>query len=138
MERESLKQSDREEEYETTTDWYFTLIDAFLVGFRSDEVLPSALNCSKYTRQSSNVYNKTRQQWQNESNPDYGNRREEIFDSAHWISYSLAPGSRYCFMTSLESVMFVQHKTTQFDGFGELLPAWLQNLMGNIITLNAI
>jgi hypothetical protein len=41
-------------------------------------------------------------------------------------------------MSNLEIVMYVQHKMTQFGGIGEVLPAWLQNLLGNVITLNAI
>ncbi len=101
-------------------------------------MLPSALNCTKYLRQSVLVYNESRQQWQNESNPEYGVRREEIFDTAEWVSYSLAPSTRHCFMTNLELVVYIKHEATEFDSVGEVLPAWLQNLLGNVITINAI
>ena len=135
--RARLAQENRDE-YETKSDETFTYIDAFLQGFRSNEVIPSAMNCSKNLRESLIVYNDTKIQWANESNPDYGNTREQVFDRTEWISYNLAPASRYCFMTGLDVVSFVRLKDEQFGGFSEILPAWLQNLLGNVITLNSI
>jgi hypothetical protein len=34
--------------------------------------------------------------------------------------------------------MYLKHKMSQFETRGDVLPAWLQNLLGNMITLNAI
>ena len=84
------------------------------------------------------MLNETRIQQANESNPDYGNTREEVFDITEWISYQLAPSTRYCFMSTLEVYQFGQLKDQQFGGFSDILPAWLQNLLGNVITLNSI
>ena len=125
-------------EYETATEERFTYIDAFLQGFRSNEVIPSAMNCSFNLRDSLLIYNETQIQWANSSNEDYGNTREQVFDTTSWISYNLAPASRYCFMSGLDVVTYVQVKDEQFGGFSEILPAWLQNLLGNVITLNSI
>ena len=68
------------------------------------------MNCTKYLHKSVLVYNETRQEWDNETSPDFGNTREEVFDTAEWISYSLAPSSRYCFTTNLEIVMYIKQK----------------------------
>lgn len=134
-----LQQQDEESEWPTNIDKRFTHYDAFLQGFRSNEVLPSAMNCSRYLRSSLLTYNETKLQWKNESAPDYGNHREKIFDTTEWVSYDLAPSSRYCFMANVEVYLFWRLKKAQFGGgFGEILPAWLQNLLGNVITLNAI
>ena len=53
-----LAQADEKSEgFPTKADEFFTYTDAFLQGFKSNEVLPSAQNCSKYLRKSILVYN---------------------------------------------------------------------------------
>lgn len=64
------------------------------------------------------------------SNEDY------IFNTTEWISYQLAPSSRYCMTTTLEGYSWYLFKKTQFPTFGDLFQAWLQNLLGNVITFN--
>lgn len=61
-----------------------------------------------------------------------------MFDSAEWVSYSLAPSSRYCFTVGLEGWAFYRIKDSQFGGWKDWFPAWLQNLLGNVITFNAL
>lgn len=41
-------------------------------------------------------------------------------------------------MTTLEMYSWGVLKTTQFDSFGELFAAWLQSLLGNVITFNSL
>ena len=64
--------------------------------------------------------------------------QDYLFNTTEWISYSLAPSSRYCVMTGLEGWGWVRIKQEQFDGFSSLFQAWLQNLLGNVITFNSI
>ena len=61
-----------------------------------------------------------------------------IFNTTYWISYDLAPSSRYCTMGVLEMYTWFLFKQTQFDSFGDVFAAWLQNLLGNAITLNTL
>lgn len=69
----------------------------------------------------------------NETNIEY-----EIFNTTEWISYDLAPSSRYCFMWGLEIYSWVLIKMEQFDGFGDAFIAWLQNLLSNAVTFQKL
>ena len=59
-----------------------------------------------------------------------------LFNITEWISYDLAPSSRYCIMTGIEAYGFVLTKQEQFDSFSDVFQAWLQSLLGNVITFN--
>jgi len=41
-------------------------------------------------------------------------------------------------MTVIEMYAWGLLKTTQFDSFGDVFAAWLQNLLGNVITFNSL
>ena len=55
-----------------------------------------------------------------------------------WISYSVAPGIRYCFNIGLEGYSYYLIKDEQFGPFADWFPAWLQNLLGNVVTFDAL
>jgi len=59
-----------------------------------------------------------------------------LFNITEWISYDLAPSSRYCIMTGIEAYGFVLTKQEQFDTFSDVFQAWLQSLLGNVLTFN--
>ena len=126
------------EEEETEIEIRFDYINAFLAGFRSAETIPSATNCTRYLEGSIIQYNDTRESWKDENvTAEYGNS-EYVFDTTEWISYSLAPSSHYCFMSTLEVYMWYLFKQSQFDTLGDVFAAWLQNLLGNVITFNSL
>ena len=66
------------------------------------------------------------------TNQDY------VFNTTEWISYSLAPSSRYCVTGVLEFYTWGLTKFNLFDSFGDVFAAWLQNLLGNVITFNTL
>lgn len=65
-----LKQEETSDEevdaYDTFTEMYFDYANAFLAGFKSQDTLPSATQCTKYLEQSILSYNTTYQSWQQE------------------------------------------------------------------------
>ena len=129
---------DAEDQYDTDTERYFDYTNAFLAGFKSQETLPSATECTKYLEQSILVYNTTYMKWQDEEIAAETTRQEYIFNTTEWISYSLAPSSLHCFKTSLEGFSWYLYKKSQFTAFGDIFAAWLQNLLGNVITFNSL
>merc|ERR1712196_342426 len=44
--------------------------------------------------------------------------------------------SSYCFLSNLEVISFIQLKNEQFGGLSGYFPAWMQNTLGNVITIN--
>lgn len=50
----------------------------------------------------------------------------------------MAPSSLHCFKTGLEGFSWFLAKQSQFDAFGDIFAAWLQNLLGNVITFNSL
>ena len=70
--------------------------------------------------------------------PDEGLYESYIFNTTYWISYSLGPASRYCFMVGLEGYYWGWTKVEIYDGFVDGFLAWLENLLGNVITFNAL
>ena len=113
-------------------------MNAFLAGFRSSDIIPSAQNCTKYLEESITQFNNTQQQWQDpEFTADMTNQ-DYVFNTTEWISYSLAPSSRYCVTGVLEFYTWGLNKFNLFDSFGDVFAAWLQNLLGNVITFNTL
>ena len=136
-----LRQDDEDDDadrYETDTEMYFDYTNAFLSGFKSQETLPSATECTKYLEKSILVYNTTYMKWQDEEIAEATTNEEYVFNTTEWISYSLAPSSLHCFKTSLEGFSWYLLKQSQFDAFGDVFAAWLQNLLGNVITFNSL
>lgn len=117
---------------------YFDYANAFLAGFKSQEILPSATKCTKYLEQSILVYNTTYQLWQQEEVANEMTTEQYVFNTTEWISYSLAPSSANCFRASLEGYSWFKLKQSQFETFGDVFEAWLQGLLGNVITMNSI
>jgi len=119
-------------------DRIFDRIDAFLGGFRSDESFPNASPCSEYLRETVNEFNETSISWRemkSEMNYTKGEMIEDyIFDTTHWISYSIAPASRYCYSIGLDGWAYVTTKIDQFHAFADVGLAWLQSMLGNSIT----
>ena len=127
-----------EPEYATETERKFDYINAFLTGFKSQETLPSAQNCSMYLEQSIEVFNSTKLSWKNDTTTENWGNMDYILNTTSWISFSLAPSSRYCFTSVLEMYKWYLVKDEQFEGFGDVFAAWLQNLLGNVITFNSL
>ena len=117
---------------------YFDYGNAFLQGFKSQETLPSATTCTKYLEQSILVYNTTYMKWQDEEIAQATTTEDYVFNTTEWISFSLAPSSSACFKTGLEGFSWFINKQSQFDAFGDIFAAWLQNLLGNVITFNSL
>lgn len=124
--------------YATKTEMYFDYANAFLAGFKSQETLPSATKCTKYLEQSILVYNETYISWQDEEVAADTTRQDYIFNTTEWISYSLAPSSSNCFMTGLEGWSWFLYKRSLFESFSDVFAAWLQSLLGNVITFNSL
>lgn len=58
-----LQQDDDGDQYATNTEMKFDYTNAFLAGFRSQETLPSATNCTRYLERSILLYNETYMEW---------------------------------------------------------------------------
>ena len=95
-------------------------VQAFLSGFRSNEILPSAMNCTKHLEQSILNINQTRQNWKDEEYTANMTHQDYIFNTTYWVSYDLAPSSRFCTMSTLEIYSWFLLKTSQFDNFGDV------------------
>lgn len=91
-----------------------------------------------YLEESIDVYNDTRQTWKDDEVSSQMTKRDYVYNTTSWISFNLAPSSRYCVMSGLEGYSWVLLKRTQFSSFGEVFEAWLQNLLGNVITFNSL
>ena len=59
---EASSQED-EDGYATRLEEEFDYINAFLAGFRSTDIIPSAQNCTKYLEESITQFNNTQQSW---------------------------------------------------------------------------
>jgi hypothetical protein len=125
-------------EYDTELEEYFDYWNAFLMGFRYKETIPSAMNCTKYLEGSIYKMNETQNTWEDPEIGDNVTTKEKVFNYTSWISYDLAPSSRYCFTTTLQMYVWYLHKSTQFETWGDIFAAWLQNLLGNVITFNKL
>lgn len=88
-------------EYDTELEMQFDYINAFLAGFRSKETIPSALNCTKYLEGSILKMNETRESWKDDNVTANMTDKDYVFNTTSWISYDLAPSSRYCFQSTL-------------------------------------
>ena len=100
LQQESEKKPDIQE-YDTELEMYFDYLNAFLMGFRSKETIPSALNCTKYLEGSIYNMNETQNNWDDPELAENVTTKEKVFNYTSWISYDLAPSSRYCFMSGL-------------------------------------
>ena len=109
-----------EVEYATDIEMYTDYAQAFLSGFRSNEMLPSAMNCTRYLEQSIMNMNSTQQNWKNENFTANMTTEDFIFNTTHWISYDLAPSSRHCTMSLLEMYSWILLKNSQFNNFGDV------------------
>lgn len=94
--------------------------------------MPSSMNCSEYLQLTLNDYNETTSYWG--TNETTGGKHQAVFNVTDWISNSFAHSQRYCFLTSMEAYMWYQFKSSLFDGFNSWFPAFLQNLLGQVMT----
>ena len=113
-------------------------MNAFLQGFRSKETIPSAMNCTKYLEGTLLTMNDTRESWKDENVTANMTQKDYVFNTTSWISYDLAPSSRYCFMSALEMYVWGLRKNEQFETWDDVFAAWLQNLLGNVITFQKL
>ena len=81
------------------------------------------------------MLNDTKLEWREDDDVE---AKDYIFDSAYWVSYSLGPATRHCFMVGMEGYAWGWTKVEIYDGFVDGFLAWLQNLLGNVITFNAL
>ena len=93
--------------YVPNLDDKFMYIDAFLQGFRYAESLRSSLNCSQNLHRTLKTLESTKEGWEDYDKADWP---LYLFDTTKWISYTLAPSSRYCYMTGLEVWEYVEYK----------------------------
>ena len=116
--------------FDTKIEETFAQTQAFLAGFRYQLTIPTSMNCSIYLNSSFNEFNQTQTSW------EIGNEtwKEQLFDTAHWVSYSVAPSSRYCAMTLIDGYLYYQKQAEAFGNFSNWLPSALQNLLANVIT----
>jgi len=96
------------------------------------------MNCTKYLEGSISNYNLTTESWDNETESANKTKKDYIFDTTEWISYDLAPSSRYCTGSMLEMYRWGLKKSTQFKSWGDVFQAWLQNILGNVITFQKL
>lgn len=76
-------------------------------------------------------------QWDVDKNSSSGYKTtnaDYLFNMTEWISYSIGPGVHYCFNIGLEGYTYGLTKEESFGGFIDWFPAWLQNLLGNVVT----
>lgn len=85
--------------------------------------------------------NSTLVQWKHDKDPLSGYNTtvgDYIFNITEWLSYNVAPGIRYCFNIGLEGYTYYLKKDEVFEDFMDWFPAWLQNLLGNVVTFQAL
>jgi len=75
------------------------------------ESLPSLLPCSENVHLSVNTFIRNGIEWKNYTAADWG---LYVFDVARWISYTIAPSSKNCYMVGLEGWRWVRVKGEQF------------------------
>lgn len=109
--------------------------DAFLIGFKSNSVIPSAQNCSKNLERSIYVWNDTQVEWANQTSVS---TKDQLFDTTYWVSYSIAPSTDNCFGSIIESYNYTITQTAKFTGVGSWLAACIQNLLANVSTITQI
>ena len=112
----------------------FAHADAFLIGFRSDSIIPSAINCSSNVEHSIYVINDTKVEWQKNST-DF---KDKLFGTTYWISYSLAPSTDNCFGSFIEVYEFSVNQAAKFSGMGAWVAALVQNLLANVNSITQI
>lgn len=117
--------------FETKTEETFAQIQAFLAGFRYQLTIPTSMNCTIYLNSSFNEFNHTQTEWDVDVNTT---TKDKIFDTAHWVSYNIAPSSRYCAMTFIDGYLYYVKQAEAFGNFTNWLPSALQNLLANVIT----
>ena len=96
------------------------------------------MNCTKYLEGTLLTMNDTRESWKDENVTANMTRKDYVFNTTSWISYDLAPSSRYCFMSTLEMYVWGLRKNEQFETWDDVFAAWLQNLLGNVITFQKL
>ena len=127
----------QDREFDTEAERIFTWMDQFFLGFRYNEILPSALNCSHFLEQSVEELNSTLVQWKFDKDVHSGyntTASDYVFNITSWLSYSVAPGIRYCFNIGLEAYTYYLIKDEQFGPFIDWFPAFLQNILGSVVT----
>jgi hypothetical protein len=105
------------------------------------EWMPHTMNCSIYVEQSMENLNQSLVQWKIDRDPESGYKtkpEDYLFNMTSWLSYSVAPGIRYCFNIGLDAYSYYLVKDEVFGGFVDWFPAWLQNLLGNTVTFSSL
>ena len=68
-----------------------------------------------------------------------GNKVENyIFNTTKWLSYDVAPGARQCFGVGLDTWNYVAVKQSQFNQWADVGLAWMQSMLGNSVTFQAL
>ena len=69
--------------------------------------------------------NETITGWDNDNVTANMTDKEYIFETTEWISYDLAPSSRYCMSTIMDGYSWGLRKSEQFNSWGDVFEAWL-------------
>ena len=103
--RHHLQQSNSQYNFNSSTAEVFAHLDAFLIGFRSSQIFPSALNCSNNVETAIYVWNQTEIDWKESEELIF---RDKLFDTTYFVSYSLAPSTDNCFGSFIELFVWQQ------------------------------
>jgi len=69
--------------------------------------------------------NETTTSWDDEKVTANMTEKDYVFDTTEWISYDLAPSSRYCMDTIMDGYVWGLRKSEVFDSWGDVFEAWL-------------
>lgn len=118
----------------TASDSTFILINKFLSGLKADKYSPRVSTCSTSTSTMVNDFNKTGQIW-NDETLLFENK---FFHTTGVLSNSFADFVGECYLMGYDIVVYSTNKINLFGDTNNILQAFLQNLIGNIITFNNI
>ena len=118
----------------TLIDYYFTLFNQFLSGFRATVFAPNAMKCSQQLQIAADEFNQT---FVNYLNP-IGGLDAYVFNLTYDISDSGATAFGECYTTGYNVYQYVLMRVGEFPDIVSALTSFLQNLIGNILNFNTI
>lgn len=121
----------------TDVDNYVTYANSFLSGFKATTMFPNVNKCVTNLQKAANSWNVT---VQNLMNPSKTSKNEDyVFNVTKTISNTSADAVSECFTTSISVYTYFLVQQSLFPGGSlDYFSAFLQNMIGNIITFNSI
>jgi hypothetical protein len=115
-----------------TYDEYYLLIDAFISGGKIWTFFPNVQDCSYYSHVFLNKYNETYIILSNFSDSSY----LAVRNVSQLISREYAESYLYCHLTVVDGYVFYLSEQEKYNSTLDYFQAYLQNMIGNIITIN--